>query len=153
MPTEKDPTPATLPSVMALAYLGDAVYSLWVRCRLVAFGLSHAGELNALSLSYVTAEKQAQRMARILPLLSPWEEGFYRRAVNHKGLRRPRHAALAEYRAATGFEALLGALEYVGDRARLAFLLEEAHKGDPIEQAASLAEKPADTAAKDPENP
>lgn len=126
----REPAPASLPSVMALAYLGDAVYSLWVRRRLVAFGISGAGELNARALAYVTAERQAERMARILPLLTPWEEGFYRRALNHKGLRRPKHAAQAEYRAATGFEALLGALEYTGNRERLAFLLEEAHRED-----------------------
>lgn len=131
--------PALLPSVMALAYLGDAVYSLWVRRRLVEQGLSHAGELNQKALDYVTAEAQAKRMAAILPLLTPFEEGIYRRAINHKGLRRPRHAAQEEYRAATGFEAVLGALEYTGDAERLAFLLAAAHKDEqdptPITQS------------------
>ncbi|MBO7170712.1 MAG: hypothetical protein J6W28_06010 [Clostridia bacterium] len=42
-----------LPAVMALAYLGDAVYSLYVRRRLVEMGVSHAGDLNRLSLSFV----------------------------------------------------------------------------------------------------
>ena len=78
-----------LPAVMALSYLGDAVYSLYIRRRLVAQGISHAGELNRLSLLYVTAPRQAEMAKRLLPLLSEDETGVYRRAFNHKGLSRP----------------------------------------------------------------
>ena len=44
-----------LPSVMALAYLGDAYYSLYVRRMLVARGISKSGELNRLARLYVNA--------------------------------------------------------------------------------------------------
>ncbi len=120
---------SSLPSVMALAYLGDAVYSLYVRKRLVAAGISHAGELNRLSLSFVTAEAQALRAEKMLPLLTEWEEGVRRRAYNHKGLHAPKHARVADYRAATGFEAVLGALFHIADEARLSALLEATHEG------------------------
>lgn len=119
----------TLPAVMALAYLGDAVYSLYVRRRLVEMGVSHAGDLNRLSLSFVTAPKQAETVARLLPLFTDFETDIYRRAYNHKGLGHPAHATYAEYRAATGFEAVLGALHFTGDEARLSYLLETAHDG------------------------
>ena len=99
-----------LPAVMALSYLGDAVYSLYVRQALVRAGISHAGELNRLSLLFVTAERQAERAERLLPLLSEEEAGVFRRAFNHKGLPRRAHATHKEYRLATGFEAVLGAL-------------------------------------------
>ena len=121
--TEKE-----LPAVMALSYLGDAVYSLYVRHALVRAGISHAGELNRLSLLFVTAERQAKRAELLLPLLSEEEAGVFRRAFNHKGLPRRAHATHKEYRLATGFEAVLGALSYLGDEKRLNTLLEETHK-------------------------
>ena len=120
---------APLPAVMALAYLGDAVYSLYVRRRLIEMGVSHAGDLNRLSLSFVTAPRQAETAARLLPLLTEWETDVYRRAYNHKGLGHPSHATYAEYRAATGLEAVLGALEFSGEKERLAYLLNTAHEG------------------------
>ena len=119
----------SLPAVMALSYLGDAVYSLYIRRRLVRMGISHAGELNRLSLSFVTAEAQAQRTEAMLPLLTEWEEDVRRRAYNHKGLHAPKHAKISTYRAATGFEAVLGALFYTKDEERLAFLLKATHEG------------------------
>ena len=119
----------SLPAVMALSYLGDAVYSLYVRRRLVEMGVSHAGDLNRLSLSFVTAPRQAETVARLLPLFTEWETDVYRRAYNHKGLGHPSHATYAEYRAATGFEAVLGALSFTGDEERLAYLLDTAHEG------------------------
>ncbi len=118
-----------LPAVMALSYLGDAVYSLYVRRRLVEMGVSHAGDLNRMSLSFVTAPRQAEIAARLLPLLAEWEADVYRRAYNHKGLGHPSHATYAEYRAATGLEAVLGALHYLGDEERLMQLLDTVHEG------------------------
>ncbi len=115
-----------LPAVMALAYLGDAVFSLYIREKLVASGVSHAGELNRLSLGFVTAPKQALLATALLPLLTEWEADIYRRAYNHKGLGHPAHATYAEYRAATGLEAVLGALHYKGENARLTALLDGA---------------------------
>lgn len=124
MPEQKKP----LPAVMALSYLGDAVYSLYVRRRLVETGISHAGDLNRLSLSFVTAPRQAERAKALLPLLTEEEADVYRRAYNHKGLGHPAHATNAEYRAATGLEAVLGALSLRGEEARLSFLLDTIHQ-------------------------
>ena len=119
-----------LPAAMALSYLGDAVYSLYVRQKLVAAGISHAGDLNRLSLSYVTAPRQAEMAKRPLPLLSEAETGVHRRAFNHKGLSRPAHASYGEYRAATGFEAVLGALYHLGETERLYALLDTIHQNE-----------------------
>lgn len=121
-----------LPAVMALSYLGDAVYSLYVRQRLVDMGISHAGDLNRLSLGFVTAPKQAELSKKLLPLLTEKEIGIYKRAFNHKGLSHPAHATYGEYRAATGFEAVLGALHYLNDKERLAYLLDTIHENEFI---------------------
>ena len=117
-----------LPAPMALAYLGDAVYSLYIRGQLIKTGVSHSGELNRMSLGYVTAPRQAEMAKRLLPLLTEEETGVYRRAFNHKGLSRPAHASYGEYRAATGFEAVLGALSYLGEEERLKMLLDTIHQ-------------------------
>ena len=128
-----------LPAAMALSYLGDAVYSLYVRERLVSRGISHAGELNRLSLLYVTAPRQAEKAKLLLPLLTEGETDIYRRAFNHKGLSRPAHASYGEYRAATGFEAVLGALHYKGERERLLSLLDTIHENDFTEKEDSIS--------------
>ena len=127
-----------LPAVMALSYLGDAVYSLYIREKLVCAGISHAGELNRLSLLYVTAPRQAEKAKLLLPLLSEEETDVYRRAFNHKGLSRPAHASYGEYRAATGFEAVLGALHHLGEKERLRALLDAIHKNDFTEKEDSI---------------
>ena len=117
----------SLPAVMALAYLGDARHSLYVRRMLVELGISKSGELNALSLEYVTAEAQAAMMRRIEPLLLEDELEVYKRAANSGHLNKPRRASAADYRAATGFEAVIGMLEWIGDDERLEMLLTAAH--------------------------
>lgn len=121
---------ASLPTAAALAYLGDARHSLYVRRMLVKRGICKSGELNEASLRYVTAEAQAAMMRRIEPLLLDDERDVYRRAANSGHLNRPRHASAADYRAATGFEAVIGMLEWIGDEERLQLLLDEAHKED-----------------------
>ena len=117
-----------LPAVSALAYLGDARHSLYVRRMLVERGLCKSGELNEASLSYVTAEAQANMMRKIEHLLLDDERDVYKRASNSGHLNRPKHASAADYRAATGFEAVIGMLEWIGDSERLEMLLDAAHE-------------------------
>ena len=117
-----------LPSISALAYLGDAVHSLCVRRLLVGRGISRAEELNRLALDYVTAAAQAKVFREIKPILTDAEQDVARRAVNSGHLNRPRHASGADYRAATAFEAVLGMLDYLGDTERIDLLFAEAEK-------------------------
>ena len=118
---------AALPSVQALAYLGDARHSLYVRRMLVSRGICKSGELNEAALAYVTAEAQAEMLRRIEPLLLEDERDVCRRAQNSGHLSKPRHASAADYRAATGFEAVVGMLFWIGDEERLSLLLDTAH--------------------------
>ena len=112
----------------ALAYLGDARHALYVRRMLVEKGICKSGELNEASLAYVTAEAQAQMMRKIEHLLLDDERDVYKRASNSGHLNRPKHASAADYRAATGFEAVIGMLEWIGDTERLEMLLNAAHE-------------------------
>ena len=119
---------ASLPTTAALAYLGDARHALFVRRMLVERGICKSGELNEASLLYVTAEAQAKMMRKIEPLLLEDELDLYKRAANSGHLNRPKHASAADYRVATGFEAVIGMLEWIGDEERLDILLHAAHE-------------------------
>ena len=120
-------TGASLPAVMALSYLGDARHSLFVRKRLVKRGIVKSGELNEASLRYVTCEAQAEMFRVIEAELLADELETYKRAANSSHLNRPKRAKAADYRAATGFEAVIGMLDWIGDEERLLALLEKAH--------------------------
>ena len=119
---------ASLPSTQALAYLGDAAYSLYVRRMLVEKGLSKAKDLNRETLRYVTAEAQAAMYRRIEHMLLEDEREVFRRAANSTHLNRPKHASVTDYRYATGFEAVIGMLAWIKDDERIEELLNEAHK-------------------------
>ena len=118
----------SLPSVQALAYLGDAYHSLHVRHMLVARGITKSGELNREALKYVTAESQAQMYKKIEHLLLDDERDVFRRAYNSSHLSKPKRASHADYRTATGFEAVIGMLYWIGDGERLQMILNEANK-------------------------
>jgi len=119
---------ASLPSTQALAYLGDAAYSLFVRRMLVEQGLSKAKDLNRETLKYVTAEAQAEMYRKIEHLLLDDEKEVFKRAANSTHLNRPKHASVTDYRYATGFEAVIGMLVWIKDEERIEELLKEAHK-------------------------
>ena len=121
---------AKLPSVQALSYLGDARHSLEVRKILVARGISKSGELNRLSLQYVTAEAQAEMYRKIEPYLTEDEIAVFKRASNSSHLNKPKRASVMDYRYATGFEAVIGMLCYLGDEERITELLKIAHMED-----------------------
>ncbi len=95
-------------STASLAYLGDCVLELCVRQYLVKSGLSSSASLNKKALEFVRATAQAEAMKRILPILSEEEEAVFRRGRNVGHTNTPKSATVAEYRAATGMEALFG---------------------------------------------
>lgn len=114
----------------ALAYLGDAVIELMVRERLVSMGYSSSKALNARALDFVRASAQAQAMERLLPHLTEEEEGAFRRGRNIGHTNTPKRATVAEYRNATGMEALFGYLHIKGEQARIKELFELAYQED-----------------------
>ena len=114
-------------STSALAYLGDSVIEICVRQRLVKQGLSSSASLNKRALDYVRASAQAQAMKNILPLLDEEETAVFHRGRNIGHTNTPKSATVAEYRAATGREALFGYLYLAGKGARIAQLFDAAY--------------------------
>ena len=112
----------------SLAYLGDSVFELWVRERLIRQGIAHSGALNQASHAYVTANSQSAAFHRIESMLTEEETAYFKRGRNSTHLSVPKSASGAEYRTATGFETLCAALWLAGEQDRLKTLLEEAFK-------------------------
>ena len=102
-----------------LAYLGDAVIELLVRERLVESGITSPKSLNAKALTFVRAGAQAAAMERLIPHLTEEEEGAFRRGRNIGHTNTPKSATVAEYRNATGMEALFGYLHIKGEAVRI----------------------------------
>ena len=112
-------------STPSLAYLGDCVLELLVRERLTLAGISSSKSLNKEALKFVSAPAQAAAMKNIIELLTEEESGYFRRGRNIGHTNTPKNATVAEYRTATGMEALFGFLHLAGrkERARELFAL------------------------------
>ena len=102
----------------ALAYLGDSVIEVLARERLVSAGIPDSARLNLAAAKYVRAMVQSDAVERILPLLDEAEAAVYRRARNVGHTNTPRSASPAEYRRATGMEALFGWLWLGGEEGK-----------------------------------
>lgn len=102
----------------ALAYLGDSVIEVLARERLVSAGIPDSARLNLAAAKYVRATVQSDAVERILPLLDEAEAAVYRRARNIGHTNTPRSASPAEYRRATGMEALFGWLWLGGEEGK-----------------------------------
>lgn len=108
---------------IVLAFVGDAVYSLFVREKLTFSTDCKTGELNKLATKKVNAVAQAEFINKILPFLTEEELSVFKRARNAKKPTKAKNASVAEYNSATGFEAVVGYLYIIGEIERLNYLL------------------------------
>ena len=111
-------------SPLVLAFMGDSVYELMVRTRLVTGGNRPVKTLHADKVSYVKADAQAFLAKAIREELNPLERSVMKRGRNAHSHTVAKHASVEDYRFATGFEALLGFLWLSGQHERLSELVE-----------------------------
>ena len=111
-----------------LAYLGDAVFEVIVREKIVTEKPGDVGRAHHTAVRYVSAGGQAKAAKEMLAngFLTEEEEKIYKQARNHRSMSRPQHADPREYKIATGFEALLGYLYLCDERQRLREIAAEA---------------------------
>ncbi len=114
-------------SSLSLALVGDAVYELFIRTRLLKKSGAHAHTLHKRAIAFVKAGGQAESMLSILEFLSEKETEVYKRGRNAKSPTVPKNADLTQYRIATGFEALLGYLYLDGQPERLNEIMDMAY--------------------------
>ncbi len=119
--TEKE---ARILSPVTLAFVGDAVYSLYVRERLVLTTDFNTGTLQKLTSAEVSAHGQSELLEKIQPLFTEEENDIFKRGRNAKKSTRSKSASVAEYNRSTGFEAVLGYLYPTGQYQRISRLLE-----------------------------
>lgn len=114
---------------VVLAFVGDAVYSLYVRERLVLSGGGKASEFQRAASKIVSAEGQSQFFSIIEPMLTEEEIEVYKRGRNAKKATKSKNASATDYNRSTGFEAMLGYLYLTGKRDRVDELLSFADDG------------------------
>lgn len=112
-------TDAKLLSPQVLAFVGDGVYSLYIRHKVVLTENLKGKDLHARVVNYVKASGQSNFIDKLLPVLSDDELHVYKRARNHKTLSQSKNANIVDYKRATGLEALLGYLYLSGNMDRL----------------------------------
>lgn len=111
------------PSV--LAYVGDAVYELYARCRVTEKGAlcSKSGKMHKMAIKYVSATAQAQGVRVIMDELTDTEQSFFRRGKNSNPSSTSKNASPADYLYATGLETLIGYLFLDNQNDRLEYLI------------------------------
>ena len=109
-----------------LAYIGDAVFEVFIRELMLEEGRLRANSLHRSATMYVNARAQAAGVRGMLDELAEDERRIVMRARNHKITSRAKNADPRTYKWATGFEALLGHLFLTGEEARLAWVMNRA---------------------------
>ena len=104
---------------VTLAFVGDAVYSLYVRERLTLDAGGKSADLQRTAAKIVSAKGQSGFLDRVLPVLTEEEADVFRRAKNAKKNTKSKSASHLEYNRSTGFEAVIGYLYLIGEEARI----------------------------------
>jgi len=110
-------------SPLTLAYLGDGVYELMVREKLVLQNNRPNGQLHREALRFVSATGQSNGLEAILPLLNETEEAIFKRGRNSDAVAH-RNTDVIQYKRATGLETLFGYLYLTGATERMEELFE-----------------------------
>jgi len=115
---------AKLYNPLSLAYLGDSVFELLVRQRLLLNGELKVHELHLRASEIVNATAQSAAVEKIAPILSEEELEILRRGRNANSARVPKNAEVSDYRRATGLESLFGYLHLTGQIERVVELFD-----------------------------
>ncbi|WLS99965.1 ribonuclease III domain-containing protein [Lactobacillus helsingborgensis] len=117
---EKEVNPDTL-NGQTLAYLGDAVYEIFIRQHLIKCGVVKPQVLQRRATHYVSAKAQAALITKLQEdgLLTEDEVAIFHRGRNSKTYTKAKNTSLATYKLSTGFEAVWGYLELLNEKERI----------------------------------
>lgn len=115
-------------SPLSLAFIGDAVFEVYVRTHVLSKGNMPPHKLHILAASFVNSKSQAKIMHEISKHLKEDELEIAKRGRNAKSASVPKNADITDYKNATGLESLLGYLYLSGKSERLEELMELAVK-------------------------
>ena len=97
-------------SPLVLAYIGDCVFDLIIKSKMINKGNNKVHKLHEMTSTYVQASAQSFMMRAMQEHLTETEHAVYRRGRNAKSVSPAKNQSITDYRRATGFEALLGYL-------------------------------------------
>ena len=108
-------------NVITLAYLGDAVYEVYVRDYLIKNGIARVEELQNEAVKYVSAKSQCKILSYLMDkeILTETELDIVRRGRNYKRTGHPKNTDIITYKMSSGFEAMVGYLYMNNDKDRL----------------------------------
>lgn len=110
-------------SPLTLAFLGDSVYEMFIRTKILSGGNRPANELHKIAVGYVKAKAQSNAAHKIFDMLTEEELAIFKRGRNTNIHTVPKNADMADYRHATALETLIGYLYLKGESERLLQLL------------------------------
>lgn len=113
-------------NVIVLAYLGDAIYEVYIRESLINKGINKVERLQEESIKYVSAKGQAKILDNLIStgILNEEETDIVKRGRNYKRSAHPKNTDIVTYKYATGFETLIGYL-YLTNKDRLNEILNQ----------------------------
>ena len=113
-------------NIITLAYLGDSIYEVYIREKLIKQGIAKVEELVSIATKYVSAKGQAAILTDLLNnnILTNEEIEVVKRGRNYKRSSHPKHTDIITYKLSTGFEALIGYLYLTKKTKRLEEILE-----------------------------
>jgi len=97
-------------SPLSLAYIGDAVYEVYIRSHVMNNGNMQVNKLHREATRYVSANAQSNIIHQIMEFLTEEEVSVFKRGRNAHSYTSAKNADIVAYRHATGFEALIGYL-------------------------------------------
>ena len=121
---KRDITEVKLMPPLTWAYIGDCVYELYIRTKLVNETKLKPHELHIKAIGYVKAKAQAEILKNIYDKLTEEVKDIVRRGRNAENHHLPKNANVQEYMYSTAFEALIGYLYLTKQNERLKEILE-----------------------------
>lgn len=114
-------------NIVTLAYLGDAIYEVYIREKLINKGLAKVEELTKVATQYVSAKGQATILKDLTDknYFTEEELDIIKRGRNYKRSSHPKHTDVVTYKHSTGFEALIGYLYLSKNLERLTEILNQ----------------------------
>ena len=113
-------------NVITLAYLGDAIYEVYIREKMIKEAPLKVEQLQKKAINYVSAKAQAKILSNLIDTnaLTDEELDIVKRGRNDKRSSHPKNTDIITYKLSTGFETLIGYLYLSGKKTRLREILE-----------------------------
>lgn len=111
-------------SPLVWAYIGDSVFEMYIRSKMIQKGIPNNTKLHKNTTMYVKASAQAKMIEILKSILSEEEMAIVKRARNADSNTIPKNSSVIEYKNATSLEGLIGYLFLIGKKERLIYILD-----------------------------